>query len=203
MTRCLLAALLLAPAAHADDTAAFLKAENWQGLSEYWVLDAEKKTLTGRTEKDPKFNTFFCSKAEYADFDLSFQVRLKDGKGNSGVQVRSKLVDKEKFIVAGPQADIGDRYWGSLYGERVGGMMYEASRMKVKEILKPDDWNDYAISVRGTRIAIKLNGEVMSDDDFPTTPNADPLAKQGIIAFQLHAGPPMTVEFREFLFVSK
>ena len=50
----------------------------------------------GYTPKDPGFNTFLCSKKKYKDFELSFKVRLKDGKGNSGVQIRSKVFDPKK-----------------------------------------------------------------------------------------------------------
>src|SRR5262245_38364389 len=102
-----LATIITAAPAPGDDTAEFLKKDNWKGLDGYWTVDSEKKTITGHTEKDPKFNTFFCTQQEYGDLELSFKVRLKDGVGNSGVQVRSRLIDKDKFIVAGPQADIG------------------------------------------------------------------------------------------------
>jgi hypothetical protein len=192
--------------ANADDTAEFLKADNWKGLPGYWTLDPEKKTLTGVTEKDPKFNTFFCSQQEYGDFELSFKVRLKGGIGNSGVQIRSSIVDKEKFVVAGPQCDMGQQYWGSLYGEKVGGMMKASDAAVVKKVVKPDDWNSYAISVKGEKVTIKVNGETMVDAEFKNLPdkkNPKPMPAKGIIAFQLHQGPPMTVEFTEIAFSKK
>ena len=68
--------------------------------------------MIGDAEKDPSFNTFLCSKKKYKDFELKFKVRLKDGKGNSGVQIRSKVIDPKKFAVAGPQGDIGARLLG-------------------------------------------------------------------------------------------
>lgn len=202
MLRLLVLTLCLTPAS-ADDTADFLKADNWKGLESYWTLDPEKKTITGRTEKDPKFNTFLCSQTEYGDFELRFQVRLKDGIGNSGVQIRSQLINKDKFTVHGPQCDIGQQYWGSLYGEGVGGMMQASPAEKVKKHVKPGDWNDYAIAAKGHHITITVNGEVMVDGDFPNLPgkkDIKPMAARGFIAFQLHAGPPMTVEFREITF---
>jgi len=61
-----------------------------------------------------KFNTFLCSKKKYGDFELKFKVRLKDGIGNSGVQIRSKMFHRIKLSVAGPQCDIVASYWGSL-----------------------------------------------------------------------------------------
>ena len=34
--------------------------------------------------------------------------------GNSGVQIRSEVIDSKKFVVKGPQCDMGAQYWGSL-----------------------------------------------------------------------------------------
>ena len=178
-----------------DDTAAFLNPENWEGL-EYWKLDPKERTVVGATEVDPKFNTFFASKKKYGDFQLTFQAQLKDGKGNSGVQIRSALVDPKKFVVAGPQADIGAGYWGSLYGERVGGYLKKAS----KDVAKPTDFNDYSITVKGNHVTIAVNGTTTIDEDFPDNGGKNPAPAEGIIAFQLHAGGPMTVTFRDIKF---
>ena len=37
-------------------------------------------------------NEFLCSIGQYADFELRLKVRLVDGKGNGGIQFRSKRV---------------------------------------------------------------------------------------------------------------
>src|SRR3954451_24597457 len=66
----------------------------WEGIKELWSV--KDGALVGYTEKDPGFNTFLCSKKTYKDFEMTFKVRLKDGVGNSGVQIRSKMVDKDK-----------------------------------------------------------------------------------------------------------
>jgi hypothetical protein len=190
--------LLYLPMASGDDTSNFLDPNNWQGLTQYWKLDPATRTIVGHTDKDPGFNTFFCSRRSYGDFELSFEVELKGGKGNSGVQIRSRLLDgpKEqgKFIVAGPQADIGQQYWGSLYGERFGGMMKPAPADKVQKVVKADGFNHYRIRVVGQRVTITINGETFIDQEFAKLP------PEGIIAFQIHAGGPMTVTFRNIQF---
>jgi len=179
----------------ADDTAAFLDPANWEGL-EYWKLDAKGRSVVGAAEKDPGFNTFYVSKKKYGDFELTFQAELKDGKGNSGVQIRSAVVDPKKFVVGGPQADIGAGYWGSLYGERVGGWLKKAP----KDVSKAKEFNDYSILVVGNHVKITVNGEVTIDADFPDNGGKNPAPAEGVIAFQLHAGGPMTVTFREIKF---
>lgn len=188
------ALVLAASAARADDTADFLKADNWEGLTENWKVDGT--TVVGTTDKDLGFNTFLCSKKPYGDFELSFKVQLKDGKGNSGVQVRSAVVDPKKYVVAGPQADIGDVFWGSLYGEKVGGWLKKAP----KNHAKAAEFNDYKVVVKGNHVTISVNGETTIDEDFPDNGGKNPAPAAGTVAFQLHAGGPMTVTFKDIKF---
>ena len=190
---------LAAGAARADDTADFLKPENWEGLVEqYWKIDGT--SVTGNAKVDPKFNTFLCSKTKYADFEMSFKVKMTGGKANSGIQVRSVVVDAKKFVVHGPQCDMGQQYWGSLYGEGVGGMMLASPGDFVKKHVKTDGVNDYAIKVEKDHFTIKVNGETSVDKDFPKTPDKKGTPAEGVIAFQLHSGGPMTVEFTDIKF---
>ncbi len=185
-----------APVSRATANSAFWSGKNldgWEGLTKYWSV--KDGALVGYTPEDPKHNTFLCSKKKYGDFELRFKIRLKDGIGNSGVQIRSKLVDTEKFIVAGPQCDIGAAYWGSLYGERFGGMMKQSPGDLVKKVVKPDDFNDYHIKCVGKHVTIKVNDETMVDDEFAKMP------EEGIIAWQLHAGfKSMEVTFKDIRF---
>lgn len=167
--------------------------EGWEGVKEYWSV--KDGAIVGYTPKDPGYNNFLCSKKKYGDFELSFKVRLKDGVGNSGVQIRSRLLDPKKFVVGGPQADIGQGYWGSLYGEQFGGMMKQSPSDLVKKIVKQKDFNDYSIRCVGKHVTIKINGETMVDGDFAKMP------EEGIIAFQLHAGfKSMEVTYKDIRF---
>ena len=192
-----LAVLVCLTAGRADDKTEFFNGKDltgWEGLLEYWKV--EDGAIVGTTPKEgQKFNTFLCSKAKYKDFELTFQVKLDDGKGNSGVQIRSEIVDRTQFTVKGPQCDIGEGYWGSLYGELFGGMMKAAPVDVVKKVLKPDDFNDYHIKCVGKHVTIKLNGETTVEDDFDKMPD------EGIIAWQLHGNMgAMEVTFRNIQF---
>ena len=208
LSRLLLAAPLFAlalvaapPAAVANDTEDFLKPSNWEGLEKFWKIDGT--SVVGETTEDPKFNTFFCSKEKYGDFEMSFKVQLRDGVGNSGVQIRSEVFDAKQFKVRGPQVDIGKGYWGSLYGEGVGGMMKASDPKKIAAVVKEKEFNDYSIVAKGTRITVKVNAETMVDEDFPKLPGKDakPAPADGIIAFQIHGGyPKMKVEFKDIVF---
>lgn len=193
----LVALMAMSPASRlrADDSSDFLKPDNWEGVPGLWKIDGS--TIVGETKEDPKYNNFFCSKKKYGDFELTCKVLLRDGVGNSGIQVRSVLVDEKKFIVAGPQVDVGQGVFGSLYGERVGGYQVKPE----KDFSKPKEFNDYYILVKGKHILIKLNGEVTVDTDFPDNKGKNPAPAEGIIAFQIHAGyPKMYVEYRDIVF---
>lgn len=167
--------------------------EGWEGLiEEFWKVDKEG-SIVGSAPKGLKFNTFLVSKKKYGDFELSFKVKMTKG-ANSGVQIRSEVENTKTFQCKGPQCDMGQVYWGSLYGEHFGGMMKAAPEALVKKIVKEGDWNDYSIKAVGKHVTIKLNRETTVDDDFPKMPET------GIIAWQLHSGGPMDVIFKDIQF---
>jgi hypothetical protein len=185
--------------AHAGAGDAFFNGKDlagWEGLvDKFWSV--KDGAIVGSTQPaGNKFNTFLCSAKKYKDFELQFQVKLtgQGWTGNSGVQIRSHIHNKEKFAVTGPQCDMGGQYWGSLYGENFGGMMKAGDPKLVKEVLNADDFNDYYIKCVGKHVTIKLNGKTTVDDDFAKLPD------EGIIALQLHAGGAMDVVFRKIEF---
>ena len=63
-----------------------------------------------------------------------------------------------------------------------------------KQVKSPPEWNEYHIVARGNHIVQKINGVTMSEliDDDEANRRAT-----GLIAIQLHAGPPMSVQVRQ------
>jgi hypothetical protein len=55
------------------------------------------------------------------------------------------------------------------------------------------DWNSYTIIARGPDITLKINDIVMCQ---VTDQQAGLAAKDGVIALQMHPGPPMKVQFK-------
>jgi hypothetical protein len=202
--------LLACPLTSAGDGKEFFNGHDltgWEGLIEqYWSV--KDKAIVGGSGKPIPFNTFLCSKKKYGDFELSFEVELVEPGGksgvfsrNSGVQIRSEIFDRKHFAVRGPQCDIGQHYWGSLYGEhfspdgkKAEGMMQAANKEVLDRALKKEGFNSYAIRCIGKHVTIKINGRTTVDGDFPRMPDT------GIIAFQLHSGGPFTATFRNIQF---
>lgn len=161
--------------------------DGWEGDPELW--SARDGMLVGSTEqKQINANTFLISRGEYADFVLRAQVRLRNH--NSGIQFRSQRQPGPGWVVTGYQADLAqNNWWGSLYEEKGRGVLVNGWKGKGETVVRPNDWNDYEITARGDRITIRLNGLVTAELD-------DNRARSGVIALQLHSGPPMEVYFR-------
>lgn len=170
----------------------------FQYLEEHWkVVDG---AIVGSSHPSGiKFNTFLCTNREFANFDLQFKVRLVKDAGNSGLQIRSKLVDTNRFTVHGPQVDLAPGYWGSLFGEHFGPnrkhvMMKQADAEAVKKVIKSNDFNQVRIICVGKHLKVTVNGMVTVDQKFADMPD------KGVIAFQLHQGPAMEVIFKDIVF---
>jgi acetyl esterase/lipase/prenyltransferase beta subunit len=165
--------------------------DGWEGNTSIWA--AKDGAIVG-SSPGLKQNEFLATKANYRDFILQLKFRVRgDDSANSGVQFRSIRVPGTEM--SGYQADIGQGYWGCLYDEsRRNKILVKASDRAVAAIHK-GDWNHYAIRAMGGKITLFLNGvpSVTYDE-----PDAN-IARDGKIALQVHAGKPMTVEFKDIL----
>jgi hypothetical protein len=186
----------------------------WEGDLRIWSV--EDGAIVGRTtaEAPIKNNTFLIWKdGELGDFRLTLEYQIEGG--NSGIQYRSKVVDPEKWIVGGYQADIDSKpvYTGILYDERGRGILANrgervtigrdgktmatrfADADELMKSVKSEGWNEYVIEARGPHLRHTINAKLMSE----TTDNdAEKSVASGILALQVHQGPPMTVRFRKF-----
>ena len=148
------------------------------------------------------------------DFELRFSYRFTSDWGNSGVQYRSK--DFGNHVVGGYQADfeVGTTYSGILYEEKMTrGIMAargekvvwgedgkkqvvgktEKSSKEIQETIKKGEWIDYVVIAKGDHLQHFINGN-MTVDVVDKDPKKQ--VKEGILALQLHAGPPMKVQFK-------
>ena len=58
---------------------------------------------------------------------------------------------------------------------------------------KLDEWHEYHLTAIGEKLSLRVNGRLIAE----TTDNdADSAEARGILALQLHTGPPMKVQFR-------
>jgi hypothetical protein len=66
----------------------------------------------------------------------------------------------------------------------------------LKSFIKSADWNEYYLVVRGNRLLHYINGVLMSDVTDNDTVNRK---LSGHLGVQVHVGPPMKIEYRNFM----
>lgn len=186
--------------------------DGWRGRDDLW--QAEDGMIVGRTTDENPIaqNTFLIfDKSIEGDFELTLQFKL-DG-GNSGVQYRSVVLDEDKFVVSGYQADIDstNQFAGILYEEKGRGILAkrgqfvtigEDGKKTVESFADHDElantihlgqWNDYRIVARGNQLEHFINETKMIKLIDNQT---DKARDSGVIALQLHRGPAMTARFK-------
>jgi len=196
----------------------------WDGDPRIWSVK-DGAILGQTTEENPaQYNTFCIWRAgSLKNFILKIKFRIQSG--NSGIQYRSK--EFEKWRICGYQAEVVDKPGavGLLYHEAGRAMLANVGDFvvidqqgkanvlaKVADVealnkagyYKEKDWNEYTIIARGNHIVHYLNGYQtieLIDNDRVVNPD-DPsdrkgAAKKGLLALQIHRGPPMIVEFKD------
>ena len=184
---------------------------NWSGDPQYWSI--KNGVLTGVTDGSLKMNQFLTWKGStIRNFDLQVKVKVSPG-GNSGLQYRGKSrADIGLDVVTGYQCDVVanvPKYNGMLYeergrrilshtGEKVvidgKGHPWVVGEMPVKEFAA-DQWHDYRVQVRGNHHQHWIDGHQTADlIDLDEAGRA----LEGVLAVQVHVGPPMVIQYKEF-----
>ncbi len=164
--------------------------------------------------------------AELTDFELRFSYRISGGNSGvqyRSERVDSANDPANTWRVRGYQAEIAglagkDGFFYHEGGEKTRGypeksryLCYVGDKVVIDETGKSNsvgrladnaalaqtyrkgDWNDYIIIARGNTIMQFLNGYQTTEAVDNDPKNA---LKAGVLALQLHQGPPMKVEFR-------
>ena len=193
--------------------------DGWEGDTRLWkVVDG---VIRGETTANAQTqgNTFLVWKdGKLEDFEL--RIKFKIDHGNSGIQYRSEVLPAKaecaeqmgrEGLSGGSRKHAGQGWLlvsrtGPRYLNNVGDKVEIGEDGKPKvvgqlgkkdEIAKTynkSDWNEYVIRCEGNHVQHWLNG-------FQTVDLTDNDVKgrcmDGILALQIHAGPPMWVEFKD------
>ena len=189
----------------------------WAGDPQYWRV--ENGALVGEVTATNllKVNSFIVWRGgETRDFELKVAYRVS-ARGNSGINYRSEMATNfGPWAMRGYQADIdgANQYTGQNYEEK--GRTFLALRgqaIRIKDgqpseiisslgtpnellsIIRTNDWNEYHLIASGNVLTHILNGRVMSvvvDED------AASRKSEGLLGVQVHVGPPMKIEYRNF-----
>ena len=201
-----MAALLGASASIAAEWTELFNGKNlahWENPYDWGQAKIVDDEIHLTTEKS---KWFLSTKKEYSDFIFEVEVKMPEGKCNSGFLFRSH---KSKNRMFGYQAEVdpSDRNWsGGLYDEgrrrwfispnRDHAKSKEAKEQSIAAFLeragttfKRHDWNKYRIECRGDHIRISVNGVT-------TTDIHDQKDAKGYIALQHHGEKGQIYRFR-------
>lgn len=185
----------------------------WDGAPGWWTVEDGALTAQSTPEKPCKACNYLVWKGgQPRDFELTAEFKLSE-HANSGIQLRSKALPN--WDTCGYQADMtGDgKLVGFVYHHKRGLIAGRGEKVVLgqdgarsvqrlgdpQELLKhfkPGDWNLYRIVCRGADIELYVNGALQCQFTDNTPGGA---AEAGVIALQMHPGPPMKVQFRNLV----
>jgi hypothetical protein len=196
----------------------------WDGDPRFWSV--KDGAIHGETTAEvPTDGNTFCLWRGGTLRDFVLKIRFRIQGGNSGIQYRSK--EFAPWRISGYQAEVCDcpGQVGFLYHEAgrgqlvqvgdfgmidaqgaisVAGKVSDAAALQQAGYSKSGDWNEYTIIAQGNYLRHYLNGypTMALIDNHRVTDPADPndrqgAAREGLLALQIHAGPPMVVEYKD------
>ncbi|MFY0651768.1 MAG: DUF1080 domain-containing protein [Cyclobacteriaceae bacterium] len=190
--------------------------DGWTGDPVYWRV--ENGIMIGEITPETivKENTFVIYDTPIeGDFELKVSYRVS-AEGNSGINYRSERIEGKPFALRGYQSDIdGKNKWtGQNYEEKArkflalrgqiarvekGGkpnvIGYTGDKEKLAADIKPNEWQECYLIIRNNVLIHMVNNQIMSmviDDDEENRKFG------GLIGVQVHVGPPMTIEYKDF-----
>ena len=185
----------------------------WDGAPGWWKVEDGALTAESTPQKPCTACNYLVWKGgKPADFEITCEFKLSVS-ANSGVQIRSET--RPNWDTFGYQADMtgegglvgfvyhhqrgligarGEKVTITADGKKEVGKIGDAAELL--KTYKREAWNTYRIICRGPEITLYVNGVLMcqiTDNDAKTA------AKSGIIALQMHPGPPMKVQFKNIM----
>ncbi len=188
----------------------------WQGQDmSFWTIEDGAITGTISPEHAPKLNQYLIWQGGLLDdFELKVTFRMRSTNTpavNGGFQFRSRRLPNGD--VGGYQVDNNylqpwkarlydefGRHDLALQGERT---VFDREGVKHTEkmALEPgaddfrlDEWHEYHLLAQGRHLALRVNGKLLAD---VTDNDDDSFEALGLLAMQLHTGPPMKVQFKD------
>ncbi len=149
------------------------------------------------------------------DFHLKLRFRMMSDKDvNGGFQFRSAMFDGDiTDDCRGYQVDnntntpwlvrLYDEHGRHTLAWRGERTVFAADGSKTTTAIEGadgparfrlEDWHEYDLVCRGTTLTLKVNGRLVAE-----VIDSDPAEQDlsGVLALQLHSGPPMTVQFKD------
>lgn len=188
----------------------------WQGQDmSFWSIEDGAITGTISPDHAPKLNQYLIWQGGMLDdFELKLNFRLRSTNSpavNGGFQFRSRRLPNGD--VAGYQVDNNylqpwkarlydefGRHDLALQGERTvfdrdGGKHTEKLQLEPGAgDFRLDEWHEYHLIAQGRKLSLRVNGKLIAE---VTDNDEDSFEPLGLLAMQLHTGPPMKAQFKD------
>ena len=155
-----------APLFAKDGALAGFVVRNWSDVSQPPPAGAAWEMRDGILRSTGSRGCWLVSEKEYGDFILEYEFKLGP-LGNSGCALRAPMKGDPAFD--GLEMQMADfRYNEKAKPNELTGGLYRAAAPS-KQLYKPEEWNAVRIELRGSKVKVTLNGEVVQDidlDDF-------------------------------------
>jgi hypothetical protein len=145
---------------------------------------------------------YLTTEKTYRDFDLRLKFK-GEAAGNSGLFFHARItgIDAEHGPdIEGMQVEVDPsvgKHTGGLY-ESGGRGWIVMPTPEGERALKPGEWNDLRVSVRGNHIVVDLNGFQVTDFHDASTKFTD-----GVISLQIHTGGGVKMRWRDIYIKEK
>ncbi len=201
--------------------------KGWDGDQRFWRAEDGQIVGETTEENPAPHNTFLIyRKKEFSDFELRFSYQVEGynsgvqyrSQDMGDFVVRGLQADFEaRWHPAGEQKI--DRFSGMFFEEK--GRMFLGQRgdvvivradpqnpekhvvekigsvgdpRELEQAIHRDDWNEYIVLARGHQFTHIINGRVMA---IGIDLHESGFRDSGILAFQLHSGPPMRIRLKD------
>jgi hypothetical protein len=126
-----------------------------------------------------------------ADIDMGRYIgMLYEEKG------RGILMQPGQKIIIGPMADVAESE-GKKKAKQKAKVETVATVTTAEQLAaayRKNEWNEIVIIAKGNHLQHFINGKLTAD---VTDTDNEKGAKAGVLALQLHQGPPMTIQFKD------
>lgn len=188
--------------------------EGWGAADmSYWSVEEGAITARISDEHQLKENLYLIWQGgELADFELKLRHRVFGSEGiNCGFQFRSR--EMSNHDVAGYQVDnnlntdwlvrlydehgrhtLAWRGERTVFDERGEAVKEEIQGAKGEGWFRLEDWHEYHLVCVGPRLTLSVDGRLVAE-----VVDGDPEQRDlaGILALQLHTGPPTVAQFKD------
>jgi hypothetical protein len=145
---------------------------------------------------------YLTTEKTYRDFNLRLQFK-GEAAGNSGVFFHAHITGTDPEHgpdIEGMQVEVdpnAGKHTGGLYESRGRGWVKMPS-VEGEQALKPGEWNDLEVSVRGNHVVTHLNGVIIADYT-----DSSPKFADGVIGLQIHTGGGVRMRWKKIFIQGK